>query len=63
MLLLPRLVGGSSGLLVEKLGYAQFFLVTALLGIPTLLLILLQWRRERGQANGAPPPAEASEHA
>jgi PAT family beta-lactamase induction signal transducer AmpG len=61
MLLLPRLVGGSSGLLVEKLGYAQFFLVTALLGIPTLLLILLQWRRERGQANGAPPPAEASE--
>ncbi|MBB2495561.1 AmpG family muropeptide MFS transporter [Aquipseudomonas ullengensis] len=55
MLLLPRLVGGSSGLMVEKLGYSQFFLATALLGIPTLILILLQWSRERG----APPaPAE-----
>ena len=49
MLLLPRLIGGYSGVMVEKLGYAQFFLVTALLGIPTLILIVLQWRRERGQ--------------
>ncbi|MEK1908387.1 MAG: AmpG family muropeptide MFS transporter, partial [Pseudomonas sp.] len=54
MLLLPRLVGGSSGLMVEKLGYSQFFLATALLGIPTLILILLQWSRER-----AAPPAPA----
>lgn len=49
MLLLPRLIGGYSGVMVEKLGYAQFFLATALLGIPTLILIVLQWRRERGQ--------------
>lgn len=45
MLLLPRLVGGYSGVMVEKMGYGQFFLATALLGVPTLLLILLQWRR------------------
>jgi len=32
---------------VERVGYADFFSLTALLGIPTLLLILLQWRRER----------------
>jgi len=44
MLLLPRLIGGYSGAMVEKLGFAQFFLITALLGIPTLLLILWQWR-------------------
>ncbi|MDX5372254.1 MAG: AmpG family muropeptide MFS transporter [Pseudomonadaceae bacterium] len=61
MLLLPRLVGGYSGVMVEKAGYAQFFLATALLGIPTLLLILLQWGREhRERANGqsaeAPKP-------
>ncbi len=50
MLLLPRLIGGYSGTLVEKFGYEQFFVLTALLGIPTLLLIILQWRRERRSA-------------
>ncbi len=59
MLLLPRLMGGYSGVLVEKLGYADFFLVTALIGIPTLLLIGLQWGRERRQpatASAGEPP-------
>ncbi|WP_017936906.1 AmpG family muropeptide MFS transporter [Zestomonas thermotolerans] len=45
MLLLPRLIGGYSGVMVEKFGYAQFFLFTALLGVPTLIMILWQWRR------------------
>jgi PAT family beta-lactamase induction signal transducer AmpG len=44
MLLLPRLIGGYSGVMVEKFGYHTFFLITALLGLPTLLLILLNWR-------------------
>ena len=39
MLLLPRLLGGYSGVMVEHLGYSNFFPVTALLGIPTLVLI------------------------
>ena len=46
MMLLPRLIGGYSGTLVESLGYGQFFLFTAILGIPTLVLILLQWRKQ-----------------
>jgi PAT family beta-lactamase induction signal transducer AmpG len=46
MLLLPRLVGGYSGVMVEKFGYADFFFITALMGIPTLLLIALQ-RKQR----------------
>ncbi|HHJ4328540.1 TPA: hypothetical protein ACQJWO_005866, partial [Klebsiella pneumoniae] len=53
MLLLPRLVGGYSGVMVEKLGYAQFFLATALMGIPTLLLILLHWRQQPAAAQRA----------
>jgi PAT family beta-lactamase induction signal transducer AmpG len=53
MLLLPRLIGGYSGVMVEKFGYPQFFLITTLLGIPTLLLIILQWRREQPQASAA----------
>jgi PAT family beta-lactamase induction signal transducer AmpG len=55
MLLLPRLLGGYSGVLVEKLGYADFFLFTTLIGLPTLLLIGLQWGYERQLP--APRPA------
>ncbi|MGH8355048.1 MAG: AmpG family muropeptide MFS transporter [Pseudomonas sp.] len=60
MLLLPRLIGGYSGVMVETLGYAQFFLATALLGIPTLVLVAWQWGRERQQPNGS-TPASSSE--
>ena len=48
--------------MVERVGYADFFSLTALLGIPTLLLILLQWRREHVLANrqttAAAPPEQ-----
>ncbi len=43
MLLLPRLIGGYSGVMVDKLGYENFFQLTALLGLPTVLLIAWQW--------------------
>lgn len=33
-----------------KPGYAHFFLATALMGIPTLLLIIIQWRCDKRQA-------------
>lgn len=59
MLLLPRLIGGYSGVMVEKLGYAHFFLATALLGIPTLILIALQWGRDKRQPNDEAPAALA----
>ncbi|BAU72711.1 AmpG family muropeptide MFS transporter [Metapseudomonas furukawaii] len=64
MLLLPRLIGGYSGVMVESLGYHNFFMLTALLGIPTLLLIAIQWGRDRQQPreNGSHsnPPASSS---
>lgn len=49
MLLLPRLIGGYSGVMVESVGYHNFFMLTALLGIPTLVLIAIQWGRDRQQ--------------
>ena len=52
MLLLPRLLGGYSGVMVEHLGYSHFFLVTALLGVPTLVLIAWQWARSRQKPDG-----------
>ena len=55
MLLLPRLIGGYSGVMVEELGYHQFFMLTAIMGIPTLILIALQWTQERRRQNEQPP--------
>ena len=41
MTLLPKILGGYSGTIVENIGYEQFFLITAVMGIPVLLLIVL----------------------
>jgi PAT family beta-lactamase induction signal transducer AmpG len=59
MLLLPRLIGGYSGVMVEKFGYHNFFLITALLGVPTLLLIALHWFQENRRAGPTPTPEPA----
>ena len=45
MTLLPKLLGGYSGSMVNALGYPGFFLLTAILGLPVLLLILVTARR------------------
>lgn len=44
MLLLPKFVGGWSGLAVDNFGYPAFFIGTALLGVPVLLLVWLAAR-------------------
>lgn len=41
MTLLPKMIGGYSGSMVSGLGYEKFFLLTATMGVPVLLLILL----------------------
>lgn len=41
MLLLPKFTGGFSGVWVEQLGYSQFFLLTAAMGLPALILIVM----------------------
>ena len=47
MTLLPKLLGGYSGAMVDGLGYPGFFLLTAILGLPVLFLIVLASRRLR----------------
>jgi PAT family beta-lactamase induction signal transducer AmpG len=44
MLLLPKFLGGFSGAMVDGMGYEWFFTVTALLGVPVILWILVAWR-------------------
>lgn len=41
MTMLPKILGGYSGIIVETLGYSKFFLITTMMGIPVLLLIIL----------------------
>ncbi len=40
MLLLPKFLAGFSGFVVETIGYSQFFVATALIGLPVLALVL-----------------------
>ena len=44
MTLLPKLLGGYSGSMVDAMGYPGFFMLTAILGIPVLLLIVVTAR-------------------
>ncbi len=41
MLILPKFLAGFSGVFVEAVGYSNFFIGTALLGLPVLILIPL----------------------
>ncbi len=45
MTLLPKILGGYSGTMVEAMGYPSFFLVTAIMGIPVLLLIIIAGKK------------------
>jgi len=46
MTLLPKVVAGYSGAMVDHLGYAPFYAITAVLGIPALVLVA--WLGRRG---------------
>jgi len=39
MTLFPKLIGGYSGTMVSAYGYEKFFLLTAVMGIPVLILV------------------------
>ncbi len=53
MLLLPKFVGGYSGVMVDSLDYPAFFVLTTLMGLPVLLLVWLNGRH-------MPPRTEAA---
>ncbi|TQV75519.1 AmpG family muropeptide MFS transporter [Aliikangiella marina] len=41
MTLIPKIIGGYSGSMVDNIGYSNFFLVASLMGVPVLYLIVL----------------------
>jgi PAT family beta-lactamase induction signal transducer AmpG len=44
MLLLPKFLAGFSGWAVDTVGYETFFIATALMGVPVLLLVVMAGR-------------------
>jgi MFS transporter, PAT family, beta-lactamase induction signal transducer AmpG len=56
MLLLPKFIGGWSGWAVDSFGYAAFFIGTAALGLPVLVLV---WLASRLAARPAVPAGGA----
>ncbi len=49
MLLLPKFLAGFSGFVVEAVGYGYFFIATAAIGVPVLILIMLVARIKTGE--------------
>lgn len=47
MTLLPKLLGGYSGSMVNELGYSNFFLLTAAMGLPVIFLIVYLMLKKR----------------
>ena len=50
MLLLPKFIGGFSGVVVDASNYPVFFMYAAALGLPSVLLILLLMKKQAVQA-------------
>jgi PAT family beta-lactamase induction signal transducer AmpG len=48
-----KLVGGLSGVMVDKFGYVRFFIATAAIGIPVVALSLTVWWTQRREEEAA----------
>mgnify|MGYP003594115766 CR=1 FL=1 len=56
MLLLPKFIAGFSGQFVDAYGYEPFFIATALLGMPVLILVWLAGQARFDQRTETPAP-------
>ena len=45
MTLLPKILGGYSGTMVDSMGYPGFFTLTALMGIPVILIVWIAGKK------------------
>ena len=61
MLLLPKFIAGYSGVFVDAYGYKAFFVGTAMLGLPVLVLVALASRAAANGKAAGQAPAQRSE--
>ena len=53
MTLIPKIIGGYSGSIVEHTGYLNFFLFASLLGVPVLGIIYLAGKHLKFESKNA----------
>jgi PAT family beta-lactamase induction signal transducer AmpG len=46
MTLFPKILGGYSGGMVESIGYSNFFVLTALIGVPVVIMLVVADKKE-----------------
>jgi MFS transporter, PAT family, beta-lactamase induction signal transducer AmpG len=49
-----KLIGGLSGVMVDEFGYVRFFVATAAIGVPVVVLSLTVWRMQGREARDEP---------
>ena len=59
MTLLPKVLGGYSGSMVDTIGYPSFFVFTTLIGVPVVLLVWLAGRGLAIDERGANPASSS----
>jgi PAT family beta-lactamase induction signal transducer AmpG len=42
-----QLLGGFSGVIVDRFGYINFFIYASAIGLPAIFLVFWFWRREQ----------------
>jgi len=50
MTLIPKIVSGFSGVIVDNYGYASFFVYASLMGIPAILMVIYMMSRQHSSA-------------
>ncbi len=56
MTLFPKIIGGYSGGMVEQMGFANFYLMTAVIGLPVVLMLMYAKRRRVFEFDQNPSP-------
>ncbi len=60
MTMIPKLIGGYSGAMVNALGYEGFFLAASLMGLPVIAMVYMAGKRFKLAPPSTEPSAEAS---
>ena len=60
MTLIPKLIGGYSGAMVNALGYEGFFLAASLMGLPVILMVYIAGKRFKLAPTSTEPNRESS---
>ncbi|TDR19434.1 AmpG family muropeptide MFS transporter [Marinicella litoralis] len=51
MTLFPKIMGGYSGTMVEQMGFASFYLMTAIIGIPVVVMLIYAMKKQAFEFN------------